>query len=154
MASVRYRLSDVSDGIDLSTKEGQKQFKAIRLHDISTVLAMVDDKFIGKNAAEAIWDRAYDDGHAYGFHEVDARIEDLLDMTIRMYDDVEATNELIERAYPCRKLGFYDDVHGSSLTHRSNCPNWGSSDCPLTVDGAECNMTYDELVEIMQYFGR
>ena len=99
MASVRYRLSDVSDGIDLSTKEGQKQFKAIRLHDISTVLAMVDDKFIDENAAEAIWDRAYDDGRAYGFHEVDAHIEDLLDMTIRMYDDAKSTNEQIGRAH-------------------------------------------------------
>lgn len=64
-----------------------------------------------------------------------------------------ATNE----TFACTRCGL--TAEGGYFTHLDNCPNHGSSDCPITMgyaEGAACEACrseewYEELREILRY---
>ena len=59
--------------------------------------------------------------------------------------------------FACARCGF--TANGGFFTHLDNCPNHGSSDCPITMgyeDGAECDSCrsdrwYEESRRILSY---
>ena len=59
--------------------------------------------------------------------------------------DARATFE--RPTYPCDTLL----AESNKFYSREDCPNWGSSDCPLTMHGAVCFETIDELEYILSY---
>ena len=50
-----------------------------------------------------------------------------------------------DERYPCDEIPTIARDKGC-------CCNFGSSDCPLTVDGAECTMTVEELLRDLSYW--
>jgi len=65
----------------------------------------------------------------------------------------------IDETFACTRCGLSPE--GISFTHLSNCPDHGSSDCPITMgyaEGAECESCrseewYEELTAILRYRG-
>ena len=39
---------------------------------------------LSRKKAEAIWNRAYEDGHSFGFYEIRCRLSDLIDLAITL----------------------------------------------------------------------
>ena len=50
-----------------------------------------------------------------------------------------------DERYPCDEINIV-------ARDKWCCCNFGSSDCPLTVDEAECTMTVEKLLEDLRYW--
>lgn len=78
-----YPLLTTNTVVDENNTEKNKARDSVYNLIIEKIQYEVGHRFSRKKA-EAIWNRAYEDGHSFGFYEIRCRLSDLIDLAITL----------------------------------------------------------------------